>query len=172
MRALRWLAPSCLICAAAPLVRPAAPGALAPLLERPAEVPAEAAELPLIASEQRLLQAFPGAVARYRAGDTLWLVRQARGATRRLHATAECLRASGWAVSQRPGDEAAGQRAGGWASYRATRGEQSLRFEERVRCEDGRVFADVGAAFWHALFARGDLGCAAVTRVTGLADDP
>ena len=164
MRGLTGLTLSCLLAATVPALRPSEIRASSVDTAWPEEVPSNAATLPLTAVEARALAAFPGAVARYQADQVLWLVRRAQGATRRLHGTAECLRASGWKVTQLPPWEDGDQRS--WSAYAGSRDGVVLRFEERVRCQDGQVFPDVGAAFWHALLSPRVLDCTAVTRVT------
>jgi hypothetical protein len=164
MRHVAGLTLACVLAAVLPWLRPSAAVASSMRETWPEEVPQGATTLPLTAVEQRAVAAFPGAVKRYQADHQLWLVRTAQGATRRLHGTAECLRASGWTVTQLPPWEDAEGRT--WSAYAGARDSVELRLEERIRCEDGAVLPDVGAAFWHALVRPGTLTCTAVTRVT------
>jgi hypothetical protein len=105
---------------------------------------------PLTAREQRFAAGFPGQVARFRCGPDHVILRRVTRATRRLHAAAECLQASGWSVQHQPlADDGDGRL---WGAFTAQDGTHPWLVRERIVSADGRcAFTDPSAWSWDAL---------------------
>ncbi|MBK6940258.1 MAG: hypothetical protein IPH13_08635 [Planctomycetes bacterium] len=155
MRAFAW---SCVVAAILPLLpRTAA--------ERPVAVAAEDVEWPttfddvaleplrLSASEAEFSADFPGAIARFAAGDREIVVRTVTEATRRLHPAADCLRATGYDVTAT--GPVVDERGRLWASSIARKGDRSWRVRERIVDQgSAQVFTDASSWWWAAVLER------------------
>ncbi len=107
------------------------------------------APLPPSATEDAFARSFPGTLASYEWGGSQVILRQVNMATRRLHASRDCLRAAGFetteAITIQLGD---GTR---WARFHATRDGVRRTVSERIVSElNGAVWTDVSAWFWSA----------------------
>jgi hypothetical protein len=117
--------------------------------------------LPLLPAEEKVLAGFPGEVGRFSDGSGEILFRRVSAATRNLHPNAECLRASGYAVTALPAVAGADGRV--WSRMRAIRDGAALEVLERVEGADGRSWSDVSAWYWSALLGRTEGPWTAVT---------
>lgn len=107
--------------------------------------------LPATPMEQAFAAGFPGTLGTYRWGEREVILRRVTKATRQLHPSRDCLRAAGYettdaVVEVRPDGQL-------WSRFTASRGGQRLSIHERIVSEaDARVWTDVSAWFWAALF--------------------
>jgi hypothetical protein len=109
---------------------------------------------PLTALEARFARRFPGAIARFRAGDTTLIVREVDAPTRQLHPAADCFRAAGFAIGPaRPHENARGER---WNCFEARQDGRSQRVCERIADAAGRQWTDVSSWYWAALWSQRD----------------
>lgn len=105
---------------------------------------------PLTEREQRFTRGFSGSFARFRCGDNEVLLRKVSRATRTLHSSAECLRASGFAVRSRPVHEDPDGRL--WGCFVACDGTRKWLVRERITSADGsQAFTDASGWIWEAL---------------------
>jgi hypothetical protein len=105
---------------------------------------------PLTEREQRFARGFPGSVARFRCGDRQVILRKVNRATRNLHSSAECLRASGFIVRHRPVQEDEDGRI--WGCFSASDGNQEWLVRERITSRDASgSFTDASSWIWDAL---------------------
>lgn len=106
--------------------------------------------LPQTAAESAFAKSFPGTLSSHRWGDAQVILRRVKVATRRLHPSADCLRAAGFATTDAfvvsLGD---GSR---WARFHATKDGLRLTVHERITSErDGSNWTDVSAWYWSAI---------------------
>jgi hypothetical protein len=107
---------------------------------------------PLTALEARFAANFPGATARYRAGDATLIVRQVTQPTRQLHPAADCFRAAGYALDAvRTHEDRAHTR---WNCFEANQGGKRWRVCERIADAAGHQWTDVSSWYWSALWSR------------------
>jgi hypothetical protein len=107
---------------------------------------------PLTALEARFAANFPGAIARYRAGDTTLIVRQVTQPTRQLHPAADCFRGAGYALGAvRTLEDARNTR---WNCFEAGLGGRRWRVCERFTDAAGGAWTDVSSWYWSALWAQ------------------
>jgi exosortase/archaeosortase family protein len=105
---------------------------------------------PMTEREQRFARGFPGSVAGFRCGDRQVILRKVNRATRTLHSSAECLRASGFIVRHRPVQEDEDGRI--WGCFSASDGNQKWLVRERITSRDASgSFTDASAWIWNAL---------------------
>lgn len=128
-------------------------------------------QLPPTALEARFAHRFPGAVARFSAGEQLLIVRHVTRPTRLLHPAADCFRGAGYMVADaQAAIDATGAR---WRCFTAARDGERLRvcerISERLDDADASAWTDVSAWFWDAQFRRRG-GWWALTVVTPLAE--
>jgi exosortase/archaeosortase family protein len=106
--------------------------------------------LPPTRAEQAFAKSFPGLLSSHQWGTGQVIIRSTRTATRRLHPSRDCLRASGYktsnavTVSSRDGTE--------WSRFTATRDGIRRTVHERIVSETtGDSWTDVTAWYWSAL---------------------
>jgi hypothetical protein len=98
----------------------------------------------------RFAEHFPGTISVYRSGNTQIILREMTLATRKLHASRDCLRASGYEVSD--AKEVTGAHNNVWLCYRALHDGQRYIVHERITSlVDQSTWTDVSQWFWHAL---------------------
>jgi hypothetical protein len=108
---------------------------------------------PLTALEERFAAHFPGAIARYQAGNATVIVRRVAQATRQLHPAADCFRAAGYVLGPVRTHEDAQQTR--WNCFEATESGRSWRVCERIADASGRQWTDVSSWYWSALWSQG-----------------
>lgn len=100
--------------------------------------------------EMRFAEHFPGTIGVYRSGNTQIILREMQLATRKLHASRDCLRASGFEVYE--GKEWTDAKGDIWLRYRASHDGQGYIVHERIiSLVDHTSWTDVSQWFWHAL---------------------
>lgn len=125
---------------------------------------------PLTALEARFAANFPGAIARYRAGDTTLIVRRVAQPTRQLHPAADCFRGAGYSLGAVRTHQDA--RATRWNCFEATLGGRRWRVCEHITDTAGRQWTDVSSWYWSALWSQRTAPAGpwwAITLVTPLA---
>ncbi len=116
--------------------------------------------LPENQNDARFAEGFPGEIARLTDGRRDYLLRWMPRPTRQLHASADCLRASGFTVGARTVRTDADGIA--WACYPASRNDLRLAIRERIYSADAQqTWTDVSAWYWEA-----DSPCWAVTEIS------
>ena len=106
-------------------------------------------ELPLTQREAAFVKDFPGKVGRFSDGDREVIIRWVRAPTRRLHASADCFRGSGYKVTPIAARrDAAGAPMG---CFRAGQGGSDLIVCEMIRDGSGESWPDVSAWYWNAV---------------------
>jgi exosortase len=109
--------------------------------------------LPLSAREEQFANSFPGTIARFQCGEAEIILRHVTQPTRRLHSSADCLRALGWQIVHQPVFRDADGRT--WGSFHALRSGVSYLVTERITPSSpssGEAFTDVSAWYWNALW--------------------
>jgi hypothetical protein len=151
---MRALVPFACACAAALLASLAEPHA------RPREVAVQPAwpthfegrpldALPLTAREARLGSGFSGALARFTDGENQLVLRWLEGTPRGYHGAIDCYRGLGFRIEPLP--ERTDSEGNTWSAFRALRGTEHLRVEERVSSLDGRRhWTSPAQWFWSA----------------------
>jgi len=108
--------------------------------------------VPLNHDEQRFLDDFPGAVARFSDGEHDIIMRWVDQPTRRLHPAEDCYRGWGYEVSEskirRDGDGTQ------WRCFTARTGARERSVCEQVRDLEGTHFTDVSSWYWAATLGR------------------
>ena len=102
------------------------------------------------AEERAFARAFPGSIGVFRWDRDQVILRRVTKATRRLHPSADCLRAAGYTTS----DSTSVKLADGsdWSRFHATRNGIRLTVHERIVSErNADTWTDVPAWFWSAL---------------------
>ncbi|TMQ76129.1 hypothetical protein ACCUM_0068 [Candidatus Accumulibacter phosphatis] len=107
--------------------------------------------LPLTPLEDRLQKDFPGRVGRFTDGQREIILRWVTHASRQLHPSSDCFKASGYGVEALAikivGDQY-------WSRFLATRGATRLEVAERIDSLDGQQWSDVSAWYWAAQLGR------------------
>jgi len=106
--------------------------------------------LPASAAELAFASSFPGSLSSHRWGENQVILRRVTKASRMLHPSRDCLRASGFettdSITVRSSD------GGEWSRFTATRGEIRWIVHERIVSEqDGSAWMDVPTWYWSAL---------------------
>jgi hypothetical protein len=116
--------------------------------------PAELDGMPLVAREMSEREAgfargFPGRIGVFENGGRLVIVRWVTRATRKLHSSADCLRALGYGIEPGPLFEAGGEQ---WGRFTAPREGSAWEVRERYFEDGGRggAWSDVSAWYWGA----------------------
>lgn len=105
-------------------------------------------QLPLSEREQRFGGDFPGRIARFTDGEREIIVRWVTEPTRKLHPAADCFQGIGYQVRPLPLRlERDGTR---WASFVATRNDETLKVYERIYDEAGKGWTDASSWYWAA----------------------
>jgi exosortase/archaeosortase family protein len=102
------------------------------------------------AEENAFAQAFPGSIGVFRRDRDQVILRRVTQATRRLHPSADCLRAAGYltgdSITVKLGDGSV------WSKFHATRNGVRLTVHERIVSEtNADTWTDIPAWFWSAL---------------------
>ena len=119
--------------------------------------------LPLTPFENRFAADFPGAIARFSDGRTVWIVRHLNQPTRKLHPSFDCFRSLGYNVDQ---PKVIRQENGvHWRCFIAEKG-RKLKVCERIFDAAGGEWTDVSAWYWNTAFQTGSNEWWAVTEVT------
>jgi len=102
--------------------------------------------LPLSKRETTFTQNFPGAIATFTCPNGRQVIfRQVNCATRKLHNTSTCLRASGHHIGERTVQS-------GWTQYTASLNGDTWQVSERIQSVSGNAkWAENSAWYWHAL---------------------
>lgn len=121
--------------------------------------------LPLTPEETKFAGVFPGDLARFTDGSAEILFRRVDSPTRKLHPSADCLRATGYAVKPRPAVSTPDGRT--WSCHLAKRGGETLLVREIVvagsgetgsgkpgagKADAGASWTDISSWYWHALW--------------------
>ena len=108
--------------------------------------------VPLDGNEQRFLEDFPGAVARFSDGEHDILMRWVDQPTRRLHPAEDCYRGWGYEVSEsKIRNDGDGTQ---WRCFAARLGEHERSVCEQLRDLEGAHFTDVSSWYWSATLGR------------------
>lgn len=101
--------------------------------------------------EERFVASFPGTIARFTNADRTVVLRDVDRPTRRLHPSADCYRASGYAID----DERLVKDAHAtlWRCFVARRG-VGLSVCERIVDANGLAFTDPSSWYWAAVFSK------------------
>lgn len=100
--------------------------------------------------ENAFSRAFPGSIATFGWNDKQVILRRVSKATRKLHPSADCLRAAGYRTSEAETVELADGTS--WSRFTASRDGMRLTVHERIVSEtDGSTWTDGPAWFWSAL---------------------
>ena len=112
--------------------------------------------LTLTERESAFSKSFPGSIAVFEssAGQQI-IFRQVTKATRQLHDSATCLRASGYTITKR-------LETGTRISYQASKDGQTLNVREHIE-SSSQTWTDISAWFWHAQFHPNDGPWRAIT---------
>ena len=108
--------------------------------------------VPLNLDEQRFLEDFPGAVARFTDGEHDILMRWVDRPTRRLHPAEDCYRGWGYEVAESKirADDDGTQ----WRCFTARSGTRERTVCEQLRDLEGAHFTDVSSWYWSATLGR------------------
>jgi exosortase/archaeosortase family protein len=104
----------------------------------------------LHAADARFAAGFPGAIAAFTDGTRRIVLRRVEQPTRKLHPAADCLRAAGFSVVPKPARRIPG--SGLWAVVGARRDGDALSVREQIHDTQGRLWTDVSAWYWSALW--------------------
>ena len=119
---------------------------------------------PMALSEQEEVFAkeFPGALAKFVDADGREVIlRYVTKATRKLHPSSDCFRASGFAIREEGRGEFEGTE---WRTYGASRGDEEFRVREQIReAEGSRTWTEVSEWWWDASTGGAAQGWLAVT---------
>jgi len=136
-------------------VRPEAAAMAAPSLPPPTNFTFNGLTLPLkplpaSAAELAFASSFPGSLSSHRWGENQVILRRVTKATRMLHPSRDCLRASGFktteSITVRSSDGCE------WSRFSAKRGEIRWVVQERIVSEqNGSAWMDVPTWYWSAL---------------------
>lgn len=158
LRSRGWLAIVLLAAASVPLVPRGGEGQASPVAAFPGWPETWEGELlrpiPLTAAEEAFSSSFPGKIAVFESASGRRLIlRWVVAPTRKLHSSADCLRASGFRVDRKsssfPGDS--------WLRFEAHHADLGTwRVRERITAGrgDGDAWAEVGDWFWAASWNR------------------
>lgn len=169
MRELVVFIISCLLAAAAPLVRPTANQTAGVQADFPSSFEGKALrELPLSEREQRFLANFPGRISRFSDGEREIVIRIVNSETRKLHPSSDCFRGLGYTVEPLPLET--DDSGNNWGCFLAKNRSQALRICERVYDEEGQSWSDVSSWYWAAFVGRtqGPWWAVTVAERTGL----
>jgi hypothetical protein len=141
----------CLLSASIPLFQQEPEAHISQDYQWPAEYEGNAlVQLELTEQEAAFSKGFPGQVARFHDGQREIIMRYVEQATRKLHSSAECLKAHGCKIKHLPLYK--DKEAGLWSSFTTERKGQNLLIKERITDFYGSQWSDVSAWYWHALF--------------------
>lgn len=108
-------------------------------------------KMPLTEREMRFARDFPGEIARFQCEKKVVILRRVAKATRLLHASADCLKASGWSLEPQPVQKDDAGRV--WSTMRGDFAGETFTVKERItNFAQSEGYTDVSAWFWAALF--------------------
>lgn len=106
---------------------------------------------PLSEREARFTRSFPGQVGRFHCGEAEVILRHVTQATRLLHSSADCLRASGYEIRPQPAWQDIDGRV--WGCYEARYRGRSYRVRERITNPwQSQCHTDVSSWYWSAFW--------------------
>lgn len=111
-------------------------------------------QLPLTSREKYFAGAFPGKIGRFSDGQRQYIIRWAARPTRRLHPAADCFKAGGYIIENKPIRRDSWGTS--WLSFKATRQGQTLRVCERIYDDEDNNWTDVSAWYWAATLGKTD----------------
>lgn len=98
---------------------------------------------------ERFAQEFPGKIAVYTTGKSRIVYRWVTQATRQLHPSSTCYKASGYEIKWLPENLDANNNK--WAAFEATKGSEKLLVRERLFDQEGHSWTDVSSWYWSAV---------------------
>ncbi|MCP5534637.1 MAG: hypothetical protein H7A51_00195 [Akkermansiaceae bacterium] len=130
------------------------PGSTIQSQPTPVNWPAEFDGEPLIrldqtAFEKSFQRDFPGSIATFRCGGKQVILRHITTASRKLHPSSDCLRASGYHIGAMRIQTDDKNRQ--WAGYTAINPDNTYIVLERIIDTRGNTWTDVSSWYWHAL---------------------
>lgn len=102
--------------------------------------------LPMTARERGFSQGFPGKIGRFSDGNREIIIRYVEQPTRRLHPSADCLRGSGYQISNQPLNRDSEGKL--WGCVLASLDGEHYRVCEHIHDETGNGWYDVSSWFW------------------------
>ncbi len=105
--------------------------------------------LPMTEKERGFNQDFPGKIGRFTDGSREILIRYIERPSRKVHASADCLRGSGYNVEPRPISR--DQNGQLWGCVLAEQDGMKYKVCERMYDESGNSWYDVSSWFWSVL---------------------
>lgn len=112
----------------------------------------ELVPLELTPNEASFAREFPGKVARFQCGGEEVILRWVSAPTRMLHPASECLRASGYYISELPQLRDGEGRL--WSRFEARKVNETLEVRELIRDQAGQSWPDASAWFWSAFLGK------------------
>jgi exosortase/archaeosortase family protein len=106
-------------------------------------------QLELSEREEFFLNDFPGEIRRFTDGEREIIIRFVTNATRKLHPSADCFSATGYAIKPLPIKIDENRQK--WACFNANKGEENLKVCERIYTENGESWTDVSSWYWSAI---------------------
>lgn len=123
--------------------------------------------LPKTNLEKEFSRSFPGQIATYQNQDGMFIFRQVKGATRKLHNTSTCLTASGYKLS--PVKLTTDDQGRTWSIYKASyEGEQLIVKTIILELNGDNSWSNVEAWFWSASFAPSETTYLAISEINPL----
>ena len=104
--------------------------------------------------EKKFQRGFPGRIASFSCGDRQIILRHITRASRKLHPSADCLRASGHHIG--PIHVHADESHRHWSGFTAEKSGKKYRVLERITDPQGHAWTDTSAWYWHALLHPND----------------
>ena len=106
-------------------------------------------EVPLSEANEKFASRFPGRIAVFANGNTRIVYRWITEATRQLHASADCYKASGYTIVWLP--EYIDTNNNRWAAFEAIKDGERLSVRERISDNFGHGWIDVSSWYWGAV---------------------
>jgi len=114
--------------------------------------------------EQQFAQSFPGVIETYRHDHGIVIFREVYGATRKLHDSSTCLKASGLKLAA-PSLEVDKENTH-WKTYAARNSKNSVKIRSTIiERGSGKSWASVEEWFWHAFFSNSSRRYLAITEI-------
>lgn len=115
--------------------------------------------------EQKFSKQFPGIIETYQHRTGVIIFRQVTGATRKLHDSRTCLKASGFELSEP--EQEKDKEGVIWQTYKAKNDEATLVVRSVIISpSDNRNWSTVGGWFWDAFFSSSDKTYLAITEIS------
>lgn len=105
--------------------------------------------LPMTEVEKNFQRGFPGSIATFQCGQKQVILRRITQASRKLHPSADCLRASGHQLG--PVHIHSDDQGRHWAGCSAKKAGNHYLILERITDQHGGSWTDVSSWYWHAL---------------------